>query len=382
MDQTTTGHKSPWQLNFLSGPMMGRSMSLSLGENWVGSSAECDVILPDRDVAARHLRLHVGHIAVSIQNATDAAATLNGEALGAGRRTLVPGDVVGAGSIRFGIQWAAPALAVPPEYEQAAVAAHNSPLLAWASGVPGALARIDVRKWLLGVLLAWAVLALAAGGYYVVTRRGNAQWAGANQFERIRMVQQALAGYPELTVAPGDGGKLVISGYLPTAGERERVQHVIEPFGGVTLGKIYNVDRMVAEARQYFSDTPLSVSYGGHGKLVISGVAPPAGSAALAQRIRNFQHDAAPAAKVIDEVQYRGAQGPVNLGSGAPLPEIVGVYQDDSGTRFIQTQNGEHFFEGAQMRDGLKIVSIAPDTVVFERGGQKIVWHIAGPGQP
>ena len=28
------------------------------------------------------------------------------------------------------------------------------------------------------------------------------------------------------------------------------------------------------------------------------------------------------------------------------------------------------------------IVSIAPDTVVFERGGQKIVWHIAGPGQP
>lgn len=372
--EATVNLKSPWQLSFLSGPMMGRSMSLLLGENWVGSSAECDVILPDREVAPKHLRLHVGNIAVSVQNATDAAATLNGEALGMARRTVVPGDVVGAGSIRFGIQWASPAMAAMPEDEQAPERVRRGPHIA----VPPALLRVKRRQWLVGLAVAWALLAVLAGGYYAVANYRSLRWANQSQFERIRLVQQALADYPELTVGPAADGHLVVSGYLPTASQQPRVQEIVSRFDGVSLGDIYDVDKMVAGAQQYFSDTSLKVNYGGRGKLVISGSATDDSSAAVAQRIKNFARDAAPAAHVVDEVQYKG-NPMISIGSGAPLPEIVGVYQDENGTRFVQTSNGNHYFEGAQIRDGLQVVSIAPDTVVFSRGGQRIVWHIAGP---
>jgi len=95
--------KAPWSLSFLSGPLSGRTLALKLGENWVGSGARCDVIVPDREMAARQLRLSVGQIAVSVQNVGGGEVTLNGAALDTTRRALRHGDVVEVGALKLGI---------------------------------------------------------------------------------------------------------------------------------------------------------------------------------------------------------------------------------------------------------------------------------------
>ncbi|NIF14449.1 EscD/YscD/HrpQ family type III secretion system inner membrane ring protein, partial [Burkholderia sp. Ax-1735] len=110
---------SPWNLCFLSGPMYGRTMSLARGANWVGTAADCEVILPDREIGAKQVCLQVGALAVTVQNhGGDAGAPVlfNDEPLGAGRRSLTPQDVVTVGSIRLGIARHAQAnVALPDE---------------------------------------------------------------------------------------------------------------------------------------------------------------------------------------------------------------------------------------------------------------------------
>lgn len=363
---------SGWSLCFLSGPMSGRTLWLAPGENWVGTGADCEVILPDREIAARQMCLHVGAIAASVQNFGGAPVTLNGTPLGEMRRTLAAGDTVTIGSIRFGVEHAAGAAPLPAGAGGALAVRREGAGSTWlAAHAPAWLAALGVRRLVLMLLALWSAFALAAGGYVAVATRGEFWWSHESRYERIREVEAALRSYPELTVAPGEGEGIVISGYVSNADERMRVTQIAQRFPSVTLGTVYVVDQLLAATRQTLSDTSLKAQYAGRGRIVLTGVA----SRAVAQRVENFKRDAKPAVDVIDRVSYDdNAAGAFITSTGGAVPsDIAGMYGDDSGTRYIVTRDGRHFFEGATLPNGLTIASIEPNRVVFQRNGAQYI---------
>jgi hypothetical protein len=361
--------KAPWSLSFLSGPLFGRTLALKLGENWVGSGAQCDVIVPDREMAPRQLRLSVGQIAVSVQNVGGGEATLNGAALDTTRRALRHGDVVEVGTLKLGIvpavearTVAAPEMSAPPGNRLSRWAA--APWAAWMAS----------RRFVIGLGVLWGVLALA-GGAYLAIGATDPFWFQASATERMQQVQQALRDYPELSVKPTGAG-FVVSGYVNALSDRDRVQRIVQTFPQTTVGDVYVVDELLGSARLYFSDTPLTATYGGHGTLLIGGT----GSRSLQQRVANYAKDARPALQVIDRVAYVGA--PAVKKKAAPpiageVPDIVGVYDDGLGTRFIETSDGARYFEGSRLPGGLEVRRIGADRVIFARGADRFFMDVS-----
>jgi hypothetical protein len=142
---------------------------------------------------------------------------------------------------------------------------------------------------------------------------------------------------------------------------------------------VYVVDQLLSAARQTLSDTSLNAQYAGRGRIVLTGVA----SRAVAQRVQNFKRDAKPAIDVIDRVSYDdNPAGAFITSTGGAVPDdIAGMYGDDSGTRYIVTRDGRHFFEGATLPNGLTIASIGHERVVFERNGAQYIVKLGhGPG--
>lgn len=378
----TPSHEgSGWSLCFLSGPMSGRTLWLAPGENWVGTGADCEVILPDREIAARQMCLHVGAIAASVQNLGGAPVTLNGTPLGEMRRTLAAGDTMTVGSIRFGVEHAAGAVAAPAGTGGSLAVRRGEDRPSWlVAYAPAWLAALGARRLVLMLLALWSAFALAAGGYVAVATRGEFWWSHESQYERVREVEAALRAYPELTVAPGAGDAIVIAGYVRNADERAHVTQIAGGFAHVSVGTVYVVDQLLAATRQTLSDTSLKAQYAGRGQIVLTGVA----SRAVAQRVQNFKRDAKPAIDVIDRVSYDdNAAGAFITSTGGAVPDdIAGMYGDDSGTRYIVTRDGRHFFEGATLPNGLTIASIEASRVVFERNGARYIVKLgpdAGP---
>jgi hypothetical protein len=362
--------KAPWSLSFLSGPLYGRTLALKLGENWVGSAAQCDVIVPDRDIAPRQLRLSVGQIAVSVQNVGDVEATLNGVPLDTTRRALRHGDVVEIGELKLGI--------VPSAEPRAAASAAQTQatggrLTRWAAA-PWA-AWMASRRFVVGLGVLWGVVALA-GGAYLAIGATDPFWFQASATERMQEVAAGLHDYPELTVKPTSTG-FVVSGYVNSLSDRDRIQRIAQTFPQTTVGDVYVVDELLGSARLYFSDTPLSVTYGGHGTLLVGG----SGNRSLQQRVANFAKDARPALQVIDHVAYAGAASAPAKKSPPPIagevPDIVGVYDDGSGTRFIETSDGARYFEGSRLPGGLEVRQISTDRVVFARGVDRFFMDVS-----
>ncbi|WP_116136850.1 FHA domain-containing protein [Trinickia diaoshuihuensis] len=360
--------KAPWSLTFLSGPLSGRTLALKVGENWVGSGAQCDVIVPDRELAPRQLRLSVGHIAVSVQNVGGGDATLNGVALDTTRRALRHGDVVEIGSLKLGI---VPAAEPRPQAALEASQSAGTRLGRWAAA-PWA-AWMASRRFVIGLCVSWGVLALA-GGAYLAIGATDPFWFQASATERMQQVQQALRDYPEVNVRPTNTG-FVVSGYVNALSDRDRLQRIVQTFPQTTVGDVYVIDELLGSARLYFSDTPLTVTYGGHGTLLVGGTA----NRALQQRVANFTKDARPALQVIDRVAYAGApevaqkKAPPIAGS---VPDIVGVYDDGLGTRFIETADGARYFEGSKLPGGLEVRQIASDRVIFARGPDRFFMDV------
>jgi len=367
---------SPWNLCFLSGPMYGRTMSLARGANWVGTAADCEVILPDREIAAKQLCLQVGALAVTVQNfgESKAPALFNDEALGTGRRSMTPADVVTVGSIRLGIaRNALSTVAVPAESEK--LQADRD--AAWLGWLADAGRRVGSRRFVIVLAALWLGVALGALGYGLVAWSGGLPWQHESALARVHRLQQALRPYPELNVAPHEDGALV-TGYVKDAAEREKIAQIVASVENAALGNIYVVSDLLATAQTYFSDTPLNVSYEGRGRIELTGSAP---RAQIAQRIQNYMKDARPALEVVDHVRYDDPRPPVRagmLGGTAGIPEIVTVFAGDGDQRYIETVDGSRYFEGARMKQGPSVVSIGADEVVFDVDGRRVTMPLGG----
>jgi hypothetical protein len=367
---------SPWNLCFLSGPMYGRTMSLARGANWVGTAADCEVILPDREIAAKQLCLQVGALAVTVQNFGEGKASVlfNDDPLGAGRRSMTPADIVTVGSIRLGIaRNAFSTVALPAESEQPPMGRDA----AWLGWLADAGRRVGSRRFVLVLAARWIGVARGALGYGLVAWSGGLPWQHESALSRVHRLQQALRVYPELDVAPRDDGALV-SGYVKDGAEREKVAQIVASVDNAALGNIYVVSDLLATAQTYFSDTPLNVTYEGRGRIELTGTAP---RAQIAQRIQNYMKDARPALEVVDHVRYDDPRAPARtgmLGGTAGIPEIVTVFAGDGDQRYIETVDGSRYFEGAKMKQGPTIVSIGADEVVFDSDGRRITMPLGG----
>ncbi|MFM0614410.1 type III secretion system inner membrane ring subunit SctD [Paraburkholderia nemoris] len=368
---------SPWNLCFLSGPMYGRTMSLARGANWIGTSADCEVILPDREIGAKQVCLQVGALAVTVQNVgaeNSAPVLFNDEVLAAGRRSLTPGDVVTVGSIRLGIARNAQAAAALPAESEKPPTERDT---VWPGWLAGAMRRVGSRRFVLMLAALWLGVALGALGYGLVAWSGSLPWQQESGLARVHRLQQALRVYPELSVAPREDGALV-TGYVKDAAERDKVAQIVAGVDNAALGNLYVVSDLLATAQTYFSDTPLTVAYLGRGKIELSGDAP---RTQIAQRIQNYMKDARPALEVVDRVHYDDPAAPTRtgmLGGAGGIPEIVTVFAGDGDQRYIETADGSRYFEGAKMKQGPTVVSIAPDEVVFESEGRRITMPLGG----
>ncbi|RDJ98393.1 type III secretion system inner membrane ring subunit SctD [Paraburkholderia lacunae] len=368
---------SPWNLCFLSGPMYGRTMSLARGANWVGTAADCEVILPDREIGARQVCLQVGALAVTVQNhgGPDTAPVLFNDEPLAGRRSFMPGDVVTVGSIKLGIASNGQAAAPLPADGEEVRPARDAAWLGWAAN---ALRRLGSRRSVLVLVALWVGVLLGALGYGLVALSGSLPWQHESPLGRVHRLQQALRAYPELAVAARDDGELV-SGYVKSAAERDRVAQIVAGVDNAALGTVYIVGDLIATAQTYFSDTPLKVSYLGRGRIEVTGEAP---QAQIALRLQNYVKDARPALEVVDHIHYADEREnrAATLGGTGGVPEIATVFAGDDDQRFIETADGSRYFEGARMKDGLSVASISPEAVVFERDGRRITIPLTAGG--
>ena len=352
-----------WCLRFLSGAMKGRTIELRPGRNLVGSSGECDVMLPGSDVAPRHLVFSVGDLVVAVQKAGEAAALLNREEMPASRRSLVPGDVVTVGQIELQLERSYPAV----DRSDPMFAGPES-LLPGDGPAPAAAAGRGAGFWTGAALLAFASAGLLA----------VALWAGGEDRPAAAAnpadVARAIAPYTELEAVAVPGGQVIVKGFVESRTRRQQLEKAVAPLGRQVVLEVVAADDLVEQARRYIGSPAVGVSYAGKGQLVITGASD---DDALRDKLRRLAEDLHPAVLVSDRVSWRKPPAPDREAAlrthwaawQEALPSrLVGITQDEDGLRSIQLANGTRYYEGAPLRSGAEISHIDADGLVLEGG--------------
>jgi type III secretion protein D len=361
---TTADAPNPgWCLRFLAGAMRGRTLALAQGANLLGSAPECQVMLPASEVQARHLVVQVGALALTVQRAGDAAATLNGEELGTARRALVAGDVVSIGSITFQVERDYGAAAGEDSMFAESQLPGQAEAVAPAAPPPRTLAR-----WAgAGVLLALALGLLAAGAHGGLG--APAQPAGPD----LAAVRRVLEPGDEVEVVAQPGGAIMVRGYVPTRERARALAQALQPFGREVVASVQPADEIVEQARRYVDVPGVAVAYEGHGRLVFTGST---GDAGVRSRIARLADDLHPTVLVTDRVNVlpAAAARDTNLSDQWAawqklLPaRVVGITEDADGTRHIDLADGSRYYEGAVLRSGAELKHIDADGLELAGG--------------
>ena len=364
----TAAAPASWCLRFLNGALRGRTLALKPGANLVGSSGECDVMLPGGDVLPQHLVFNVGELVVSVQKVGPATAELNGEPMQQPRRSLVAGDVLRVGAVEFQLDrvyttlepedrmFAGPESVLPPAANEAQspVAPKRRPLR-WVGAAVVAMSLAGI-----GGLLAWS--------------SGDAHRSGGPVAD-LRVVEQALKAFPEVETVATPGGGVNVRGYVESRARRQALQQQLAPFGTAIGISVVSAEEMVEQARRFVSDPGVTIAYAGHGRLVVSGTVEDDG---VRQQIRRLGEDLHPMVLVSDKVTYRPKARRSDDGSDARaqwatwqnvLPaRMVGITEDANGLKHIQLANGNRYYEGALLRSGAELTRIDADGLVLSGG--------------
>jgi len=365
----TTAAPASWCLRFLNGALRGRTLALKPGANFVGSTGECDVMLPGGDVLPQHLVFNVGELVVSVQKLGPATAELNGEAMQQPRRSLVAGDVLRVGAFEFQLDRVYAAL--EPEDRMFAGPESMLPPAANEARSPAAPERRPLR-WLGAAVV---VLSLAGIG-------GLSAWSGSDgrrgePVADLLGVEQALKAFPEVEAVATPGGGVNVRGYVESRARRQALQQALAPFGTAVGISVVSAEEMVEQARRFVSDPGVTIAYAGSGRLVVSGTVE---DDAVRQQIRRLSEDLHPMVLVSDKVTYRPKTARSNdEGADARaqwaawqnmLPaRMVGITEDANGLKHIQLANGTRYYEGALLKSGAELTRIDADGLVLS-GGQ------------
>lgn len=359
-----------WCLRFLNGPMKGRTVALRRGANLLGSGPDCDLVLPGSEVLPRHLLFTVGELVVSVQRVGAASAKLNGEEIRPQRRSLVAGDEVSVGTTELQVD----RLYAGAEGDDEQAGADWSDSILPGDGsivdeLPPAPRGTGLR-WRAGV----AVVLLALCGLIVLAlSQPPGQLQGT---PTLQALQQQLATYPEVEVVAVPGGQFHLKGHVESRERKAALQKAMAPFGRHVAVHVQSADDMVEQARRFIGDPGVSISYGGRGRLVVSGTVE---DESVRQKIRRLADDLQPAVLVSDKLAVRPRPASereaeaeqrarwANWQSVLPA-RVVGITDDGRGLRYLQLANGSRYYEGSQLRSGAELVRIEEDRLVISGG--------------
>jgi len=357
-----------WCLRFLSGAVKGRTITLKPGANTLGSSGDCEVMLPGGDVLPRHLVFTVGELVVSLQKVGAASARLNGEEMQAQRKSVVAGDIVSVGGIDFQIDRSYPA----PE--------HDDPMFEWSESIlPGdtpqpAAPQAPARRGSPWTSVAVIVLAVC-GVVGVLAWAGGAASVQPVNTVNLAEVEKALKPFPEVEVVAVNGGRFNVRGYVESRQRKQVLAQAMAPFGRHVSVSVHAAEDIVEQARRYVSDPGIAMTYAGQGRLVVSGAAE---DEAVRQKIRRLAEDLHPAVLVSDQVQIRPKAQPDRAGEQqraqwdawqSVLPSrMVSITEDDSGMSYIQLANGSRYYEGSVLKSGAELKRIEAEGLVVAPG--------------
>lgn len=356
-----------WCLRFLSGALKGRTIALKPGPNVIGSGSGCDVMLPGGAVLPRHLVMSVGELVISVQKAGTGEATLNGEALGAARRSVLPGDILTVGGIE---------LELDRSYADQGA---DDPMFAWSDSLLGEdaaperapAARPAGPRWRAGAV---AVLVGLAGFTALAAWNGAPLPRAADDAPDLVELEKALVRFPEVQAVAAPAGHLVLKGFVESTLRRQALQQAVQPFGNRVVVQVLAADEVVEQARRYIDAPGIALTYAGKGMLVASGTAEDDGAR---QKIRRLGEDLHPDVLVTDRVQYRPAKPKDTTADAAAqwsswqaqLPaRLVSITEDASGLRHIQLANGTRYYEGAVLRSGGELTAIGLDGLTVQGG--------------
>jgi type III secretion protein D len=360
-----------WCLRFLSGAVKGRTIALKPGANTLGSSGDCEVMLPGSDVLPRHLVFTVGELVVSLQKVGAASARLNGEEMQGQRKSVVAGDIVSVGGIDFQVDRSYPV----PE--------HDDPMFDWAESIlPGDAPQAPLPQAPARRGSPWtsvAVILLAVSGVVgVLAWAGGAASVQPVSTVNLAEVEKALKPFPEVEVVAVSGGRFNVRGYVESRQRKQALAQAMAPFGRHVSVSVHAAEDIVEQARRYVSDPGIAMSYAGQGRLIVTGNAE---DEAVRQKIRRLADDLQPAVLVSDQVQVKPKAQPDRAGDQqraqweawqSVLPSrMVSITEDGSGMSYIQLANGSRYYEGSVLKSGAELKRIEADGLVVTPGREK-----------
>ena len=326
-------------LHVVSGLHRGASMELTADEYLIGSGDDCDIVLRDSHVAARHCRLARDGSGFTIRDLRAASA-----APVAPSRVTYEGGAIAAqydvGGVEFTLRHPSP--------ERTRL--HQHPHL-W----------VILLVVLVGVVIA---LVLTVAG-------GTVKPAPSVDARRMVALDRALGGLSlgSVHLRRNASGELQVDGIVTDAAHRRRLEkwlaanHLDE-----TTVHVQAASDLLDEARRALADDTVRVELR-EGRLLVEGNT---SRTMLKNRIQALAEDLHGAVAVEDRLVYveageRNAPGPFPV-------RVQGVMI--ANPSYFLTDSGVRYFVGGLLPDGAEVLSIDADMIRFRRAGQVIAYKL------
>lgn len=358
-----------------------------MGVNVVGLVFICEIIVFDSSVVVCELMFEVGGIVVFVWWLDDVELMFNGQLFGQMCCSVVLGDVIVMGDICVGIEKVGMICMLVVVVEGVGVIVLVECVLLWLLLV--------VVVWLLWVFIkvgcGWMWLVVGIGLWFVVLLVGGVVvfvgydgWLfwGCDFVVCVVQVCYVLGDLVEIVVMLVLDGMLCVFGYVLIEVDYQVLLSCVCGLFDVLIGEVYVVSDLLVVVQQYFSVggisgmVVLNVVYDGYGCIVVSGMVD---CVQVWQCICNYVCDVKFVVEVVDYVVWDGLfllNIVVDMLCVDGLLVIVSMYEDEDGMCFVQMCDGQLYFEGVWFKGGFQVKSIVLDGVVFDCGGQLVMWLI------
>lgn len=381
-------------LKILSGPHLGAEVVLRDGRYVMGSDEDCDILLDDGSIAARHLSLQVSGGEIRIA-AMDDAVYVDGEKAEPGDVPLLPYRIVTVGTTHFGVgisgeKW--------PPFDLPAIHGPERPLKetedpAGREAACGQAGKDRGKRRLLfaGLTAAIPVFLLVFFSLIAPPLPPETPAGPSDPAERLAGVRGALEnlGIAGIKASILEDGRMEVRGFVETAGEKRRLVEALRPFRTEPVPLLVRVavnGRMVEDCRDILGSLglDLNVESGGPGKIVLTGQAPDEGL--LNRGIALLRQDL-PALRDVENRVVALAWPVIETAAavpgsaGEPVRSALPALSVSLGpVPFLSLAGGKKFFEGARWEEGTFIKAIGPDGIVLTRAEETV--HLFEGGRP
>jgi type III secretion system YscD/HrpQ family protein len=335
-------------LHIMSGLHRGASMELTAKEYRIGSADDCDIVLRDPQVAARHCRLTREWSGITVRDLRSAVA----QPL-APRKVTYDGGAIEAqydvGGVQFTLRHPPPPQPQQQQQQQQRSYKH-------------------LTSWLFLLIVIAGIVAAVT----LTTTSGAVKQIPQASSERIEFLNRVLAGQKlgSLRLGRGAHGELQVNGVVADGAHRDRLEKwlVANHLDDVHVSVVSTADLM-EEARRALADDAVRVDLR-DGQLLVEGRT---SRTALKNRIHALAEDLRGTVAVEDRVVYVSADD--RNDAPGPLPVRVQGVMIGNPSYFL-TDSGVHYFVGGVLPDGAEVLSIDTDQIQFSRGGHIVAYKL------